>query len=45
MRPRLGAVVAVAFVAASMMVGCSSSSRPKPTPLQPLEAKIAGQDI
>ena len=45
MRPSLGAVVAVAFVAASMMAGCSSSTRPKPTPLQPLEAKIAGRQV
>lgn len=45
MKPRLGAVVAAAFVAASMMVGCSSSTRPKPTPLQPLEAKIAGRQV
>lgn len=45
MKPRVTRVFWVALAAAVLVAGCSSSSKPKPTPLQSFEAKIAGRQV
>jgi outer membrane protein assembly factor BamB len=37
--------IAPLLLAAALALGCSSGGKPKPTPLQPVEAKISGRQV